>query len=128
MTDTTTWLLESLLPWLVVGLIGCGLSAFILTVILNFLDKRSIAKQPSAFIELTPPANTDKTPEATKQLFAVLYGLEASRTFLDRVLRRKVVFSLEVVSTKQEGIRYLLRVPESDVANFEQAIISYLPE
>ncbi|HEU5187986.1 MAG TPA: DUF87 domain-containing protein, partial [Candidatus Saccharimonadales bacterium] len=130
MTDAATWLqiLEGLLPWLVVGLIGCGLFIFILIVILNFLDTRSIAKQPSAFIELTPPANTDKTPEATKQLFAVLYGLEASRTFLDRVLRRKVVFSLEVVSTKQEGIRYLLRVPESDVANFEQAIISYLPE
>lgn len=102
--------------------------SYICVVVFNFLDRRRLAKQTSAFIELTPPANTDKTPEATKQLFAVLYGLEASRTFLDRILRRKVVFSLEVVSTKQEGIRYLLRIPKSDVANFEHIIVSYLPE
>jgi len=58
----------------------------------------------------------------------VPHGLEASRTLADRLLRRKVVFSLELTSTKQGGIRYILRVPEQDTATFEHAILSYLPD
>lgn len=57
-----------------------------------------------------------------------MHGLEASRTFLDRLLRRRVSFSLEIVSTKKAGIRYLLRVPEADADTFEQTILAYLPD
>jgi hypothetical protein len=130
MEDITNWLqiLEMLLPWIVTGLLAVGLTSFILVLALNLLDIRRLSKQAVVFLELTPPANTDKTPEATKHLFAVLHGLEASRTITDKLLRRKVVFSLELVSTKQQGIRYILRVPRADAANFEHTIVAYLPE
>lgn len=123
------WLniLEALLPWVIILLALAMIIATLLVFILDLLDTRRLLKQKTVFLELTPPANANKTPEATKHLFAVLHGLEASRTLLDKLLRHKVTFSLELVSTKQEGIRYVLSVPESDVSTFEQTILSYLP-
>jgi len=44
------------------------------------------------------------------------------------LLRRKSTFSLEVVSTKAGGIRYIIRVTEQDAPIFERTIASYLPE
>lgn len=124
------WLniLEALLPRFVTVLLAAVIIAAVFVFILDLLDVRRLLKQRSVFLELTPPANANKTPQATKHLFSVLHGLEASRTLLDKLLRRKVAFSLELVSTKQEGIRYVLRVPENDAATFEQAILSYLPD
>jgi hypothetical protein len=130
MNSTTYWLqtLEGFLPWLVVAIVVAAVVTVALILALDLLDFRRLLKQKAVFLELTPPANANKTPEATKHLFAVLHGLETSRTLLEKLLRRKVAFSLELVSTKQGGIRYVLRVPESDVSTFEQTILSYLPD
>jgi hypothetical protein len=129
-SNITDWLqtLEGLLPWIAGALIVAAVVLVVLFVTLDLLDARRLLRQKAVFLELTPPANANKTPEATKHLFAVLHGLEASRTLIEKLLRRKVVFSLELVSTKQEGIRYVLRVPESDATTFEQMILSYLPD
>ncbi|HEX8762853.1 MAG TPA: TraM recognition domain-containing protein [Candidatus Saccharimonadales bacterium] len=129
-SNITDWLqtLEGLFPWIVGALILVAVVTLVLFVTLDLLDVRRLLQQKAVFLELTPPANANKTPEATKHLFAVLHGLETSRTLLEKLLRRKVVFSLELVSTKQQGIRYVLRVPESDAATFEQTILSYLPD
>ncbi len=131
-TETTLnhWvqIIEGLLP-LVIMILGCALAASIVAVIiLNILDRLRLLKQEAVFLELTPPAWTDKEPKATQHLFSVLHGLEGSRTALDKLLRRKVTFSLEVVSTREQGIRYVLRVPEQEVATFEQTVASYLPD
>jgi hypothetical protein len=130
MNTTTHWLniLAGLLPWIVLALAVMVSVVGIVIFVLNILDTRRLLRQKAVFLELTPPANANKTPEATKHLFSVLHGLEASRTLLEKLLRRKVAFSLELVSTKQGGIRYALRVPECDVTTFEQTILSYLPD
>lgn len=119
---------EGLLPWIVIALVVATCVVGVVVLVLNILDARHLLRQKAVFLELTPPANANKTPEATKHLFSVLHGLEASRTLLEKLLRRKVVFSLELASTKQEGIRYVMRVPESDVSTFEQTVLSYLPD
>ncbi len=128
--DAINWLetLTGLLPLIIGVVVIAGVVAVIAVLVLDLLDMRRLARQKAVFLELMPPANTDKTPEATKHLFSVLHGLEASRTLADRVLHRKVVFSLELASTKQAGIRYILRVPESDAATFERTVLSYLPD
>jgi hypothetical protein len=94
----------------------------------TLLNLRYLLKQSYVFLELTPPAGSDRASLATQRLFSVLHGLDASRTPKERVLRRKVSFSLEVVSTKKEGIRFILRVPKADAANIERTINSYMPE
>jgi hypothetical protein len=120
--------LGGLLPWLglvaVVGLSVAGVAA----VILKFLAIRRLWKQPSVCLELTPPASADRLASATENLFVALHGLRDSRTLLERLLGWSPVFSLEVVSTKDRGIRYLLRIAEADAASFERVIASYLPD
>jgi hypothetical protein len=127
--NATIWLqtFEGLLPWIVIIFVIAVSIAGALILVLNILDSRRLLRQEVVFLELTPPANANKTPEATKHLFSVLHGLEASRTLQEKLLRCKVTFSLEIVSTKQEGIRYILLVPKKDVSTFEQTILSYLP-
>ena len=121
-------ILEGLLPWIVFGLIVVLVLAIVTFVSLRVLDFRRLFRQSSVLLELTPPSGTDKTPEATSQLFAVLHGLGSSRSFVDKLLLRKVTFSLEVVSTRQLGIRYVIRVNEADAPSFEHTIWSYLPD
>ncbi len=130
MDSAIDWLetLTGLLP-LIVGAVVIVVAVVITVMLaLELLDMRRLTRQKAVLLELTPPASANKTPEATKHLFAVLHGLEASRTFADRLLRRKAVFSLELASTKQKGIRYILRVPEPDADRFEQTVLSYLPD
>jgi len=80
------------------------------------------------YLELTPPAFTDRTPQATQELFIALHSLGMSRPWHERWLRRMTCFSLEIVSTKKEGIRFLVRVSRDKAAIFEQSITAYLPE
>lgn len=126
----TSWLytVQSLLPWIALILTGLVLIYVVLIVSLNLLDMRRLLKQKTVFIELTPPAQTDKMTEANQRLFSVLHGLEAGRTFADKILRHKAAFSLELVSTKDQGIRYILRAAEQDAAILEQAIVSHLSD
>lgn len=108
---------------------GCLIIATLLIIlVLRLLNLRRLLKQPYVFLELTPPATGDKSPQATKQLLAVLHGLQTSRPLLDKLLLRGIVFAPELVSTKEHGIRYVWRVAEGQASNFEQAIISYVPD
>ena len=128
--SVTNWLriLEGLLPVTVIVLTSALVAIVVTIIILNLLDFRRIRKQKAVFIELTPPAQTDKTPDANQRLFYVLHGMEGSRASLDKLLRRKVTFSLETASTREGGIRYVWRVPKVEAEMFEQVIASYMPE
>jgi hypothetical protein len=103
------------------------IAVIIISVMLKILSYLHVLRQKYVFLEITPPASHDKTPEAAQQLFSVLHGLDASRSLMDKLLTRKAVFSLEIISTKAQGIRYIARVTENDAAVFEKAVISYLP-
>jgi len=79
-------------------------------------------------LELTPPANTARSPLATQELFAVIHGFRASRTLKEKLLRRDVVLSFEVTSTRADGIRYIIQADERLAASLQQAITAYLPQ
>ena len=97
-------------------------------VVLEILDYRRLLKQQTVCLELTPPAFTDKIPHATEQLFVVLHGLRSTRSLTDRLLRRKVALSLELVSTRDKGIRFIARVPKEQASMFKQNVHAYLPD
>ncbi len=85
-------------------------------------------QQQSVFLELTPPAFTDKTSYTTQQLFSVLHHLGSQKTFWDRMLGKKVLFSFEIASTKEQGIRYIVRTTIEEAQTIERTIVSYLPQ
>jgi len=101
---------------------------FVIVIILALLNRRHLAGRHMVWLELTPPASVDKTPEATVQLFSVIHGMRASRPLKDRLLRRSPVMSFEITSTKQQGIRYLVQVEAARSQSLQKAITSYIPD
>lgn len=117
--------LESVLPLTCLALGIIGLLVLITFPLLKLLDLRRLLKQKWVFLELTPPAEISRSPEATGQLFVNLYGLNRSRSFISKVLFQKVVFTPEITSNRSDGIRFMLRAPRQKVNDFTQAIASY---
>lgn len=70
------------------------------------------------FLELKFPADTTKSAYATKELFGLLHDLSYGP---------QKTMSLEIVSNKNEGIRYVIGVSENDVSVVKRTLISYLP-
>lgn len=104
-----------------------GIICIRLAVVLAFrlLNMRRLLKQKTALLELTPQAFADVEMIATQGLFSELHGLDGVRSYTDKLLSRKSVFSPEIVSTHDGGIRYLIRVAESDRETFERELTGY---
>lgn len=98
-----------------------------LQTIFPILFARFIKPQPLSFLELDFPAYTDKSAYATEQLYALIHTLARRKTFIEGLTAKKKQFSLEIVSTKQDGIRYLLVVPANDADILRRSLLSYLP-
>jgi hypothetical protein len=97
-------------------------------LILRILAIRDLLQRKTAFLELTPPAFSKKTPEGTEQLFNTLYSLGISRSHRDRLNLRSNIYSFEVVSTRTQGIRFVVRLPANQVNIFKQQVAAYLPD
>jgi Type IV secretion-system coupling protein DNA-binding domain len=108
----------------------CAL-AFVLclvTLLLRVLDLRRLLKQESVFLEITPPAFNAREPLANERLIAVLHALQETRSMTEKLLKRKAVFSPEIVSTRKQGIRYVIRVPKKYRQTFEKHYLSHAPD
>lgn len=82
---------------------------------------------PKKLIQLTFPAQTSKSAYATEQLFSLLHTLSRQLTLMDRLAQRKNEYSLEIVSTKKEGIRYILAADPKFIDVITRNVLSYLP-
>src|SRR2546423_6635708 len=87
-----------------------------------------LLQQKPVYLELTPPAFTEKTAYTTQQLIAVLHNMGMQRTLFDKLHGRKVSFSFEIISTKEQGIRYIIKTTSNEAAIIERIIVSYLPQ
>jgi hypothetical protein len=84
-------------------------------------------ESPQVFLELRFPADTTKSAFATEQLHILLRTLVGYRGLWNRLVARKKPYSLELVGTNNEGIRYVLMVPEEAVEFVSRNLLSYLP-
>ena len=109
-------------------LIGVLLAWLIVVIGFRLLQWRRVLQRKIVSLELTPPAHTARTPHATQELFTVIHGFRASRTFKQKLLRRDVVLSFEIDSTHAGGIRYIVQADERLAASLQQAITAYLPQ
>lgn len=80
-----------------------------------------------AFLELVFPADTTKSAYATEQLHILLHGLVKYYGFWDRLAARKKPYSLELLGTNDEGVRFVLMIPASEVDIVRRNLISFLP-
>jgi hypothetical protein len=84
-------------------------------------------KDQYAYLEVKPPQETLQSSYTTQQLFTLLHGLAQQRHWFHRLVGAQKVYSFELVSTKNEGIRYFLRVNEDDIDIVKKGLLSYLP-
>ncbi|MDO8591573.1 MAG: hypothetical protein Q7R60_01440, partial [bacterium] len=109
---------------LVGGVVGLGLllvAAKVLLKALHHLTERVV------FFELTPPKNIAATTAGTTQLFQVVAGILEQGGWLQRLLLQSPALSFEIVSQKESGIRYLIRVPVSLATVMERTLRASLP-
>ncbi len=97
---------------------------FVLRKIISF--KNSL-NEPSMLLELTPPSFTEKQSYTTDQLFSIIHSLGTQRSIKDKLFGHKTRFSLEIVSTQNHGIRYLVRTSPKQVNTLKKNLISYMP-
>lgn len=109
----------------------CAVLVILLLVIILvrfiYIFKTSLSKK-SILLELTPPAFTEKTSYTTTQLFSVIHELGKVKTIKDRLLGKRNIFSFEIVSSKNSGVKYLVWTSETEATNVKRSILSYLPQ
>ncbi len=91
-----------------------------------YLKLRLMLQVSYTFLEIKPTDRTLKSPLSTNQLFTVLHSLERQSSFLDKLLGARKSISFELVSTKEEGIRYVLRIPSKNVSIVKKSLLAYL--
>lgn len=85
------------------------------------------SNRSDTIFEVLPPTSTEQSSYTTTQLFSSVYGLLRQRNWIHRLLDVSKSYSFEIVSSKDQGIRYILRVPEEDASIVKKSLISYLP-
>ena len=101
---------------------------FVLLITRAIIWRRYLLRRDMVWLEITPPSTITKTPEATEQLFSVIHGTRAARSLKDKLLARSPVMSFEIVSTKRDGIRFLLQTERRYSSMTQKIIASYVPD
>lgn len=99
-----------------------------LLVIRRLLAIRLSLSEKSVLLELTPPSITEKSAYTTDQLFSIIHSLGNQISFKDRLLGYKPRFSLEITSTRAQGIRYLVGTSPKQINTLKKSLLSYLPQ
>lgn len=108
-------------------LIGTAILFVLVMVARKILSIKKALSEQSMLLELTPPSFTEQESYTTDQLFSIIHAIGNQRSFKDRILGFSTRFSLEIVSTKNQGIRYLVRTSPKHVNTFKRSLLSYLP-
>ncbi|MGD8373941.1 MAG: type IV secretion system DNA-binding domain-containing protein [Candidatus Woesebacteria bacterium] len=85
------------------------------------------AEPEYTFLQLTFPADTSKSAYATEQLHILMRSMVKYYGFWDNLAARKQPYSLELVATRDGGIRYVIRIPKREVETVKRTLLSYLP-
>ena len=94
-----------------------------------FLQRIGVGKHEIeyTFLQLTFPADTTKSAYATEQLHILMRSMVKYRGFWDRLAARKQPYSLELIATRDEGIRYIIRIPKHEAETVQRTLMSFLP-
>ena len=96
-------------------------------ILLSKLGVFKINEQLPIFLELTFPSDTSKSAYATEELYKLLHTLARRQTVMQNLLKLKKAYSLEIVSTREDGIRFLMAVPANEAEVMKRSLLSFLP-
>jgi len=99
---------------------------FVLILIKLFLFWRKIHSK-QIILEISPLRKTEQIPYTTQELFSLIHGLAKQRSFFQKMIGETKNYSFEIVSFKEKGIRYLIRINEEDASIIKHELLAYLP-
>lgn len=79
------------------------------------------------FLQLMFPADTTKSAYATEQLHILMRSMVKYYGFWEQMAARKQPYSLELVATRDDGIRYIIRIPKQEAETVKRTLLSFLP-
>ena len=122
------WILQLFadVPFLVFGLVSLIIISLCAMFLLRLWQRRQLLRETYVLLELTPPFGSERTKLATNRLINVLHQL-AHRNFINTLVHGPAIMSLEVVSSRTQGIRFMIYVAKTDVALIKRDIVAYLP-
>ncbi|MEO6761570.1 MAG: DUF87 domain-containing protein [Candidatus Saccharimonadales bacterium] len=82
---------------------------------------------PLVFLELVFPSDMSKSAYATEQLYVLLRGQGKPSNLLSKLAGSKKLYSQELVSTMNDGIRYIMAVPTGEAEIVRHNLLSFLP-
>ena len=85
------------------------------------------ANKSVTLFEVSPPTSTEQSSFTTTQLFTSVHGLLRQRSWMLRLFDVTKSYSFEIASTKEKGIRYILRLSSDDAQIIKKNLIAYLP-
>ncbi len=115
-----------LLPFVFYAALAGLFIAFIYVLLKVILQRQNI-KQPHVIFEVNPLRITEQNPYTTEQLFNLFHGLAKQGSYLGKLFNVTKSYSLEIVSTKDKGIRYLIRANQEGAELIKKSLLSYLP-
>ncbi|NCS97721.1 MAG: ATP-binding protein [Candidatus Pacebacteria bacterium] len=108
---------------LTVLLANLGVTYLIIKLLLAY----KLHKTKHVFLEIKPLKKTELNPYSTEQLFNLFHSITSQKTFLERMFGVSKSISLEIVSTKTDGIKYVIRTPHQLASLIKNSLLSYLP-
>ena len=113
-------------PYLVFSVLIIAVLWVIYQVIKLYLSWKE-SSRPATLFEVAPPTSTEQSSFTTTQLFTSVHGLLRQRSWLLRLFDVTKSYSFEIASTKEKGIRYVLRLSTEDAQIIKKNLIAYLP-
>ncbi|QQG40553.1 MAG: ATP-binding protein [Candidatus Levyibacteriota bacterium] len=105
--------------------IGIAISFVVGWLYLIYLKLRNAHNQKYTLLEIKPTNKTLKSPLSTTQLYTVLHSLVEGESGFLYTTHKSI--SLEIASTKEDGIRFIVRVPQKEAGIVTKNVYSYLP-
>ncbi len=124
--ETVSRLFNVYKPYLVFGVLAIVILWALYQVIKLYLSWKESSKSATLF-EVAPPTSTEQSSFTTTQLFTSVHGLLRQRSWLLRLFDVTKSYSFEIASTKEKGIRYILRLSKDDAQIIKKNLIAYLP-
>lgn len=105
-------------------IIGLTLLIYVAT---NLIVKIIWLKKDGIFLEVKPLSETEQSPFSTQQFLNSIYSISRQKTLIERLFNLNKKISLEIVSTKTGGIRYLIHCDQNNSELIKKTVLSYLP-
>lgn len=99
---------------------------FVIRGLIKLLLFRKKIREKQVLLEILPLRKTEQIPYTTQQLFLLIHGLAKQRSWLQRFVNETKNYTFEIASSKEEGIRYLIRVNEEDASIVKHELLAYL--